>query len=412
MRVILAALVTAAAATAAAQPTSDGPAPPLTELVERAWAIWRQTGIEQARSAEIDARALANRSLFAGAPSVGADLRRDLPRWAGLPGTGTGPERGRNELDVGGSAPIWLPGQREAQRRVLEREREALSAATVLERLRVAGQVREAVWAVSLARAELRVQQARLGTAAALEADVARRVAAGDLARFDRLLAQGEMLAAAAAVRDAQARQSLAAAQLAQLTGIEDPGDAAEPPAPDIEPDTHPALAAARETVAASRARLEYARATRRDNPTVGAAARFDRDTYTSGYRNTVRVGLSVPLDTEARNAPRLAAASAELTEAEIALQREMRARQAETGRARLALEAARSAVELNTQRATVARDALAAIERAFAAGERGLPEVLRVRAQVLEAELARDTAREQMGLAIARLNQARGFQP
>lgn len=412
MRVILAVLLAAVASTAAAQPTVGATAPALAELVERAWAISRQSGIESARAAQIDARALATRSLFAGAPSVGADLRRDLPRWGGLPGTDTVAERGRNEWDIGVAAPIWLPGQRDAQRRVLERERDSLSAATALERLRIVGQVREAVWAVSLAHAELRVQQRRHEAARALEADVARRVIAGDLALTDRLLAQGEVLSAAAVMRNAQAKQSIAAAALAQLTGIEAAGEVVEQLTQDANLDAHPALVAAREAVAASRARLAYAQATRRDNPTVGATARFDRDTYSSGYRNTLRVGISVPLDTEARNAPRLAAASAELTEAEITLHREMRVRQAEAERARIAVDAARMALDLNTERAALARNTLAAIERAFGAGERSLPEVLRVRAQTLEAELARDTAREQLGQSIARLNQAQGLQP
>ena len=410
---LAAAMGTAALAEAPSAPSGpSSESPRLAALVDRAWSIDRQGGIEAARAAELDARALANRAFFAGAPIVGFDVRRDLPRGAGLPGTDTVSERGRNELEPGVSAPIWLPGQREAQRRLIEREREALSTATRLERLRLAGQVREAAWAVALSQGVRRLQQARLDAARGLETDVERRVAAGDLAPVDLMLARAERLAAEAAQLEADATTAAARAGLRRLTGADAAGDLLESPAAPTPLQSHPALAAAREAAEASRARLDYARATRRDIPSVSAVARFDRDGYGTGYRNTLRVGIAIPLDTEARNAPRLAAASADLTEAEIALDRRQREVAADIERARIGFDAQCTALEAHVDRARVAREAQAAIERAFRAGERGLPELLRLRAQTFEAEFARDTARERLGLAIARLNQAQGIEP
>ena len=406
-------------ATAAAQAEGAGaqPGPPaepvrLAALVDRAWSIVCQGDIEAARAAALDARALANRAFFAGAPIVGVDVRRDLPRGVGLPGTDTVSERGRNELEPGISAPIWLPGQREAQRRLIEREREALSTASRLARLRLAGLVREAAWALAQAQDVRRLQQARLDAARALESDVERRVSAGDLAPVDLMLVRTERLAAEAAQADADASAAAALAGLRRLTGAEAVAELLEAPGALPALQHHPALAAAREAAQASRARLDYARATRRDNPSVTAVARFDRDAYGTGYRNTLRVGIAIPLDTEARNAPRLAAASAELTEAEIEFDRREREVAAEVERARIAYDAQRTALDAQAERARVAREAQAAIERAFRAGERGLPELLRLRAQTFEAEFARDTARQRLGLAIARLNQAQGIEP
>lgn len=388
-------------------------APPgLAELVERAWVLGRQGTVDAARAAELDARGLANRSLFAGAPSVGFDVRRDLPQGIALPGTTRSPERGKNELEPGISAPVWLPGQRAAQQRLLERERGQLDASRRLARWQLAGEVREAAWALALAATELRVQQGRRDAARALEADVARRVDAGDLAPSDRALARAESLAAEAAVLEARARQSAAQVALQRLTGSGVAGSLAERPAAEPDPAAHPALAAAREAVQAGQARLDLASATRRDNPTVSAVARFDRDADGLPYRNTIRFGLSVPLDTEARNAPRLAAASAGLAEAEVALQRRERELEAERLRARLALEAAQAAAQAQAGRAEAAGQARDAIERAFRAGERGLAELLRVRSQALDAELAREAAREQAGLALARYHQALGLEP
>ena len=432
MRIAFAALLAAFALVAGAQPAADRPAATpagaaaapagsaapgpgladLADLVERAWAIARRGELERARAAEIDARGVALRGLFAGSPSVGLDMRRDLPSWIAPFGIDVSPERGRNEVEPSVSAPIWLPGQREAQRRVLERERASLGASVRLERLRLAGEVREAAWALAIADVERRVQRGREASAAALEADVERRVAAGDLAPVDRLAARAERLAAVSAALDADARLRAAAARLRALAGVEAPGAIDEPVREEVAADAHPALVAARETVDAARARLDAARATRRDNPTVSATARFDRDAYGADYRNTIRFGIAVPLDTEARNAPRLAAAGAALAEAQIDLERAARERAADVERARIALESARASLDAGAERAAATGAVLTALERAFRAGERSLPDVLRARHFALEAELAGALARANLGLAIARLNQALGIEP
>ena len=385
----------------------------LADLVERAWQLSRQATAKGARAVELSAREAATRTFFAGAPAVSLDLRRDLPRDAGLPGTDASPERGKNEWEPGFSAPIWLPGQRDAQRRVIAREREVLSAQAQLVRWQLAGEVRDIVWRLGAARVEVAAQRARLDAARALEADVARRQRMGDLARADLWMAQAETRAASAAALEAGGRLAEAQASLAAITGLEESGDVQERPAALAAlDDGHPGLRAVREAAEAARSRLAYAQVTRRDNPTFNVVGRFDRDAYGGPYRNTVRFGFAVPLATEARNAPRITAAAAEATEQEIELERERRRIGAEQRRAAVSLEAARSALDEHIERARLARDTFEAIERAFRAGERGLPELLRVRAMTLDAELARELARNQVGAAIARLNQAAGDTP
>lgn len=384
----------------------------LSELVERAWRFARGPSLAGAREGEIGARTLASRALLAGAPSVELSLRRDLPRWAGLPGTDVAPERGANELESAVSAPIWLPGQREAQQRVLERERALLAQTLRAERLRIAGEVREAAWTLALAQVERRLQQSRTESARLLEEDVDRRAQAGELAPSDRLLARAERLSAQAALGEAEARVEVARTALRGLTGADRVGQIEEAQAERVDPGEHPELAAARQAVETGRARFALAQATRRDNPTASIAARFERDAWGAGWRNSLRLGIALPLDTEARNAPRLAAAGLELAEAETVLARRERQALADAQQARLAVDAADKALLLHAQRAEVALDAQRALERAFRAGERGLPEILRLRVQAFEAVLARDLARARLGLAVARFNQTHGVTP
>lgn len=387
-------------------------APDLAELHRQALNLSRLDRVNSARDAELDAKVMANQALFPGAPSLGFDVRRDLPSGIALPGTTRTSQFGRNEIEPGLSAPIWLPGQREAQQRVLLRERAMLTAELRLQRLKLAGQVREAAWALERASTQIRLKQKQLDSARALQADVKRRVHAGDLAPVDLALAHADTLAAEAALMDSQAQLDSASLDLKRLTGSVKVGALMEATAVPVLTSAHPALQVAREAVSVAQNRLELLVRTRRDNPRISAAARFDRDVTGAPYRNTFRIGMSIPLDTEARNAPLLAAATAALTEAEVALEQRERELEAEVGRTRLALISHQALAQNQEDRSRAAQEVKGAIERAFYAGERSLAELLRVRSLAFEAELAHQAAIHLVGLSQARLLQAMGVEP
>ncbi len=408
---------------ALAQPVWRGPAqdlrtaatdslPALTELTQLAWVLRQSEALASARRAELDARSLATQSLFADAPRVGFDLRRDLPPGVILPGTTRTSESGRNEIEPGLSAPVWLPGQRDAQQKLVTQERALLEARQRAERLQVAGQVREAAWKIQMSLTQVKSAQARWESAKQLQADVLRQVHAGVLAPADLALAQAEALGAESAWRDARAQQDMAAVVLRRLTGQSVIGDLTEKSATTHDLGTHPVLVSAKQAWVADQARLELVQRSRRDNPTLSATARFDRDVSGAPYRNTFRLGMTLPLDTEARNAPRIAAAAAALSESEVAVMHRERELLAEIDRSRIALDQAQQAERLLAQRHASMSQVRQAIERAFQAGERSLAELLRVRNLAFEAEQAWHAARDQWGLSQARLNQAWGVEP
>jgi outer membrane protein TolC len=385
----------------------------LKDAVERAWIRTQQADVQAARTAELDARERVNGAWFPDSPVVGADLRRDLPRWADPFGTQQGPERGTNEVEVGVAVPLWLPGQRDAQGRVIARDRVELDARAAHDRLAVAGDVREAVWSAIRARSASLLATERRDAAAALGRDVARRVAAGDLARTDLLLAQSELLAARAAIAQAEGDERGALDAYAVLVGVRTlPHDALENVPTNATLDRNPALVAAMERIAAARARLDLAQTVRRDSPTLSIVPRFDREVYGGDYRNTVRVGISIPLDTDVRNAPRIAAASTAYSEAQVAALSTRRALEAAIARARSAADAAAARATIAESQRQVADENLALIDRAFRLGERGLVDLLRVRAIAREAQISSELARSELGLARARLNQTLGVLP
>jgi outer membrane protein TolC len=385
----------------------------LKDAVERAWIRTQQADVQAVRTAELDARERVNGAWFPDSPVVGADIRRDLPPWVEPFGTQQAPERGTNEVEVGVAVPLWLPGQRDAQSRVIARDRVELDARAVNDRLTVAGEVREAVWSAIRARSASLLATERRDAAAALERDVARRVAAGDLARTDLLLAQSELLAARAAIAQAEGDERGALDAYALLVGVRTlPHDALENVPTNATLDRNPALVVAMERIAAARARLDLAQTVRRDSPTLSIVPRFDREVYGGDYRNTVRVGISIPLDTEVRNAPRIAAANTAYSEAQVSALSTRRALEAAIARARSAANAAAARATIAELQRQVADENLALIDRAFRLGERGLVDLLRVRAIAREAQIASELARSELGLARARLNQTLGVLP
>ena len=388
-------------------------APSLKDAVEQAWQRTRQADVQAARGAEFDARERVNSAWFPESPTVGADVRRDLPPWAEPFGTQQGPERGMNEWEVGVSVPLWLPGQRDAQGKVIARDRAESDSRATADRLAVAGDVREALWSVVRTRSVSTLAAARRDAAQALERDVARRVAAGDLARTDLLLAQSELLAARAAVAQAEADERGALDAYEVLVGVRVlPRDALEEISSTAALDGNPALVAALERIAASRARLDLAQTVRRDSPRLSIVPRFDRDVYGGDYRNTVRVGIEIPLDTDVRNAPRIAAASTAYAEAQVAALATKRALETALVRARSAVDGATAQATIAESQRTVAEENLQLTDRAFRLGERGLVDLLRVRAIAREAQIAAELARSELGLARARLNQTLGVLP
>jgi outer membrane protein TolC len=269
------------------------------------------------------------------------------------------------------------------------------------------------VWSAIRARSASLLATERRDAAAALGRDVARRVAAGDLARTDLLLAQSELLAARAAIAQAEGDERGALDAYAVLVGVRTlPHDALENVPTNATLDRNPALVAAMERIAAARARLDLAQTVRRDSPTLSIVPRFDREVYGGDYRNTVRVGISIPLDTDVRNAPRIAAASTAYSEAQVAALSTRRALEAAIARARSAADAAAARATIAESQRQVADENLALIDRAFRLGERGLVDLLRVRAIAREAQISSELARSELGLARARLNQTLGVLP
>jgi outer membrane protein TolC len=372
----------------------------LRDALDRAWERATQGRVAEARRGEAEASRIVSEAWFPEAPSIGFTEKTDR----------FNRNRGERELEL--ALPLWLPGQRAARQILAERQAADGEAAILAARLAIAGELRTAVWAWGTARAELEMSRERLGTAEKLEADVARREQAGDLARIDLLLAREETLAARSAQAEARSRERQAFERYRFLTGLDALPEQIDETVAPSGPDVHPRRRLAETAFERARAEMDVARASRRDAPELSIGLQQARDDFASANNNTVRIGIRIPFATEARNAPLIATANSALIRAEAEARQVLAELDAEHREALAALESANASAEAAQTRAELAMERLRLQERAFALGELALNEFMRVRAAANEARLDALRATHAKSAARARLNQAKGILP
>ena len=375
--------------------------PTLASAVEAAWSRSVQMSSAAGQVELAAAQQVAAQSLWAAPPAVELSYRSDRLT----------DNLGRSESEIGLAWPLLLPGQRSARQAAALAERAVADATVLASKLRVAGEVREAAWAIVARQAESSVATRHAQSLQALADDVERRVKAGDLARADALAARAELLAASAVAAEARQRLDAARVQWKALTGLASVADPAEPNA-NAKGVEHPELALAAFGARSAVRRLEAVRAARREPPEL--TVRYRHDTLGSGLptEGSVGIALRIPFGTDDRNLPREKAALAEVEVARAEELRQRRKLESERETASAALGVAEQQVDAEGQRVELLRERSALIDKSFRAGESALPELLRATAAAAQAEAALASQRAALGLARARLNQVNGQLP
>ncbi|MBP6160053.1 MAG: TolC family protein [Giesbergeria sp.] len=326
-----------------------------------------------------------------------------------------GSHYGRQEWELELAAPLWLPGQKASHAALAASTREALRASQQLLRLQLAGELREAWWAVAAARNGEQLAQRRAHTAASLEADVRRRFQAGELARVDANLAQSENLDAQAALATARSERLQAEQVFYTLSGMAAPAALAPEPAPTVgvvPAAIHPQLAVDRAAVQLAHARLVVADATPREAPELALRVLRERSARSDPYANALGIKLTLPFSLGPRARQESAAARAELVQAEAQVALQERKLAQETAKAHREQAVAQQQLGMARERLALTADSLALAEKSFRLGESDLVALLRARAAAQEAEAS--LQREEIALAASqsRLNQSLGVLP
>ncbi|MGD9659209.1 MAG: TolC family protein [Methylocystis sp.] len=335
----------------------------------------------------------------------------------------TGNMRNYNETEIEAGMPLWLPGQRDAFKATVTTGLFEVEERLALRRLEVAGALRNAWWSAQRAEREASVARNRVATARDIGTDMTRRVELGDASKTDELLAENETLAAETELAQAEGAVKVARVNYMALTGGAPPDGSLESVHPAIDIENHPALRAPRAALERARAQAELVDATPIDSPEIGV---FGRREYNDQYSTdptqqlsnqrtdstTVGVRIRIPLPTMGRNEPRRAAALAEMDRATAEYERAKRIVLAEIKAARDALAAAQRSAKLADSRLAVANDQFELSRKAFKLGELSAFDLFRVRQLQLDAQRMQASTAINVGAAISRLNQARGYAP
>jgi outer membrane protein TolC len=381
----------------------------LAQALEQAWRLHPQAAALESREAE----ARANRDVAAGLTSAPGSLS------IGSRNDRANRNRGMQEYEVELAAPLWLPGQKAAREAEAASRIDDVTAKRAALRTTLAGELRDAWWALAAARNARLLAARRLDTARALEADVSRRFKVGELSRIDANLAQTEVHAAGAELIETEVTLLQSDQALLTLTGTAAPQDMAEEAPPRLAqadalatPEAHPLLAAAAATARSARARVTVADESRRGAPELALRVVRERGDFAEPYANTVGIQLKIPFSSQAQVRREGSAAQAEADQADAEMLRAQTRVRLETERARRALDAAERQRDMAQERLALSAENLRLAEKAFSLGESDLATLLRIRAAAFDAEAFLDRQRVARAAAISRLNQALGVLP
>ena len=379
---------------------SSAHAATLREALDHAWAA--QANPLSAREQQFAAQVAASQAWTPAPPSVGLANTSDQ-----LNG-----DYGRREWEVGVSTPIWLPGQRAQATAVAQAEQAAFSGRSALSRWQLAGQLRESWWAVRFAQQEMTYASRQLDQAQALAKDVGLRVAAGDLAALDHSQAKSRIQQAKQQQNSAQLalqRARLTFALISRAAELPQQQEALATP-PTLA--QHPLLSSLQDATRSAQARLEQATADSRDAPEVALSYTSERDAYDDPYRGRVKLGITVPFGSKARNQPRITAANADWIEAQTSRELESQRISAELASARLELGQSQQQQALAAEDLPLVKERAEWVAKGFRLGQFDLLTHMRSQQELLEAQAQVARAEDAIGRAISRFNQAAGVLP
>ena len=400
----LALLASSALAQTANQP------PTLRQALDAAWEISSQSRSLDNRRSELAAKEKAAGSWIFGEPVAALAQRTDR----------LNKNDGFRELEAEIELPLWNRGVRAATQADVAAQRLGFDGQFALSKLKLAGELRALAASAASAQVELDLNKRKLLEANALTQDLMRRVKAGENARVDALQTQVLVQQAQAAMAQAEGQLARLQSHWRSLTGLATVAPLEEKLAPiatnefisaPVSAD-HPALRQSQAQLSGAQAKLALVNADKRDPMSVGVGIARERGSFAASNETTLRIALRIPLGGDNRNAPRQAAARAELDASQADLDALQRQLLAEVAAANAELLAARNSQIAASERVRLSTEVQTLITKSWRLGDSDLPTRLRADNEQFEASLSLARADIDVQRAIANLNQAHGVFP
>ncbi len=322
---------------------------------------------------------------------------------------GTG--HGFQEWEGGVDLPLWLPGQKKQQQSLTEKIAAELPAYQRALKLEASGEVRQQIWQVKLAEAQLEQAKLTWQTAKKLQKDVTSRVKAGDLASTERLLASSNTLEAHSKMVNAESQLQQRLKIYKLITGEDTlPRQVDEKAIVSAENlQQHPQLILQDQLISRLQAQMGLAKYDGAVNPSVSLGLRRERGDRAEDYTNSMGIGFSMALDDKAYRQPAIAQASAELADAQVkrqALWRQLKTRHVSVQEE---LNSSRQQLNLITEQNKTTQQYYQLQKRAFDLGEINLIDLLRSQALANDNESRKRLLEVQIKQQISELNQSSG---
>lgn len=341
---------------------------------------------------------------ISGAPQLQTYYKDDFA------GTGLG----AYEFDGSIQVPVWNWGQRDAGLKLAVEAEQNTNNHLQAIKLKVAGLLREALWALKLEELRYDMAKKELELAEKLRATVKRRVELGDLPKADFLLADSAALQQktdlihqeAVVMHVRKTYYFLTQTQLIPAQIIESQSSVTE-----IN-DSHPALMAINATIAQKKSQLEWVKAQGSGQTTVMVGGVSERGSRLEPTINSIAFAVNVPFGGQAFLAPQVAAANRELIAAETEKGHLYRSLSAQLHEAEHEMEVEKAQLEIALQLQANAQELLKMSEISFSTGEINLTEFLIVQTQAHRAIKNAQESDLRLQRDIALYNQALGVMP
>lgn len=376
----------------------------LRDVLEKTFERNPKQHVLQALDHEVQARYIYARSVLPSAPAVNVRHQNDAIQSG----------RGEREWEAEIELPVWLPGQRNARETLAKSTQTSLAASHKGLMLQLAGVLRDAIWDLNMNKEAAALYDSRIIAAQKLEYDIERRYEAGELAKTDLMLAQGETLSAKTSQLKAFSELQHAKYRYISLTGLHEiPAHLNEDLSMLVElPEKHPLIFELSSQAEIATKKRELLTLESRENPQFMLSARSVRGGFDNQYNDSIGIKVRIPFSSGASRAPTLALAESNIAKTMAEKERLELVMKGIFHEAEHNLGVTKKELDFVKTQNKLVQENLRLAHKAFTLGETDLVSLLRVQALAFEAEKAVASRKIQLQWDIARYNQAVGVLP
>jgi outer membrane protein, heavy metal efflux system len=333
----------------------------LATAINSAFDLQMKGSLSEARREVGKGMAREGDALLSDAPEVGVMYMSDEP----------GSQDGYREYEATLALPVWRFGEKSASQQLSEDMLAQADSEHAAMKWQAASEVLDSVWSLREAESEQALAMKQWESARALEANIKKRLDAGEVARADWLLAQQETASREEKYRLAHLHYSQAMTLWEGLTGLNQlPSDLDS-----IERvektslEDHPLYLNSEQMLSVARSHSKRERKSLQSSPVVTLYAKRERGLELEPWNDSMGVQYTLPIG-KTHVSTDLAKAEMAVTEAMVELSNLQRSLQYQHRKATVELNQIESALELARRVDELARTRVDVSERAFQMGE------------------------------------------